>query len=737
MGNLPRLIERRATGSSRLQDRFSASPSTAKNLPLFRQALAVGHEVIYREVPYGVDSRARDAWLLSLSRMGALIDGVIYSMTQRDASRGYAMVGPVSTVLRVRNILHTADRGAGWREHVARLATSYYCTDMGALPQWYVDGSVTVSDDDGQVDVVRPPLRAIFHYDPTQCSLTGNWERPVRYYGDDKARDLVYGTVGRFCSMPVLESKYNGLGWCFMSRVTQVLRLLFAAIFGMQELMDARVPQGFLFISGLTRNEIEDAMGGYEALLEQFRREHFGATLILANDTGQPVGGEFLQVSQFPEGFNLREFVDLLMLGIALAAGLPASDLWDVNTGRGFGREGENRESFRRAGSKGRNAFALAHQEKLQQVLPGSVSFQYERHNADERMIEAAAAKAWLEVGVLQQQLGVPAEVYLSHMIDAGAISPEATEAVEDSIVTDVGELKEAEPDAAARTILRRDTQMKRHRASVLENPAHLDTIMHARSTHDRDPIVHLSVDDTGQERCLPLWESADAALRRTMFAAAAIVRQHESLEEIYEARWRDLVRAAEANTVDGNEAQDELEALVVATLLALFLRDTGDTDSDEYSAALAVVSGNYTMSDSATVARAVSDVPESVSGIITAEQQGVVDSSLMIDITSGDLTGAEARWPLWESVLTVGTTLAALAMAGAARLRWQIDPLKESCESCIALNGQVHSADTWLASGIMPQRTILDCFGRYCGCQLIATEDEERGDLAAVPLRS
>lgn len=74
------------------------------------------------------------------------------------------------------------------------------------------------------------------------------------------------------------------------------------------------------------------------------------------------------------------------------------------------------------------------------------------------------------------------------------------------------------------------------------------------------------------------------------------------------------------------------------------------------------------------------------------------------------------------------------------AKLRWKRNPLKDSCHSCIALDGVVKLATDWRDAGIEPRSPVLECFGGYCGCGfVIATADEPltRGPIPRVNLRA
>jgi hypothetical protein len=57
------------------------------------------------------------------------------------------------------------------------------------------------------------------------------------------------------------------------------------------------------------------------------------------------------------------------------------------------------------------------------------------------------------------------------------------------------------------------------------------------------------------------------------------------------------------------------------------------------------------------------------------------------------------------------------------AEYRWDIDPAKDSCETCLNLDGVVQTGEEWRLvmeeQGIYPRSPNLACTGRFCGCEL------------------
>ncbi|MFW6184821.1 MAG: hypothetical protein ACOC8X_13560 [Chloroflexota bacterium] len=69
-------------------------------------------------------------------------------------------------------------------------------------------------------------------------------------------------------------------------------------------------------------------------------------------------------------------------------------------------------------------------------------------------------------------------------------------------------------------------------------------------------------------------------------------------------------------------------------------------------------------------------------------------------------------------------------------RLQWVMDPAKENCSTCAALNGTVLTASEWRRIGIAPQLVGdgKECDGWRCGCRFVEVEAESVG-IDSVPV--
>lgn len=496
---------------------------------------------INREVAWSADSRARDKWLGTIWRHHPMMAGVISSMVERDKNRGWSLTGAYRTVKIVKEMLHKSDRGAGWREHIGQQALQYYTSDFGAAIQAYRGGErVKVKPNrNGDYDIIAPPVTAFFSYDSTNLRLSGNWKYPAVYQDPNKAnkaRKVPLGELLRFCSMRSPLEEMNGLGFCFMSRSVQLLRQMLTVLNHYDEMITGRVPRGFVTIKGISQAQFNEALGGFEAALARIGGDAFNGVIALANDGGREVEVKFTPVSQLPENFNVKEFYELMMMGLALCAGFPADEFWQISTGRGYGRGLEMENLSARAGDKGRNAFAVAHQEQLQAdgVLPARVMFEYYKYDVGEREQQARMLKVWADLLKTYLEIGLPKEAVHRIGVEESALPAWVTTAQEKAKANDIQSNVEgsAADDADAAVVMGGDAQeqlpepVSRIRERLLDDFEFRDRLESAKDATD-EPIVRYdwSVNSSGfaEHRITDLWRNAEEALARRSFPSAAI----------------------------------------------------------------------------------------------------------------------------------------------------------------------------------------------------------------------
>lgn len=137
---------------------------------------------------------------------------------------------------------------------------------------------------------------------------------------------------------------------------------------------------------------------------------------------------------------------------------------------------------------------------------------------------------------------------------------------------------------------------------------------------------------------------------------------------------------------------------------------------------------------------------PDSASAVLKAQRRRAVAEWLALQnpyINKFVEEVADQDWPVAQidqrSTLWVNKSLRSAYFAGLHEAEaetmkgWVYDPAKDHCQTCLLLNGQVHSLRDWLKSGFTPGCTCLECGGYNCGCKFV---DVEGGAVGRLPGR-
>ncbi len=369
------------------QPRFAVD--TRQIHDFFNKIYGFTKEAIFSEPKYQADSRKRDAWLAKVITKEPYLLGILQSVVAIDKNRGWTLIGGRNQVRKFVGILHNFQVSAdisGWRNGMSVTAQSYYQADLGSV-----------------VEIGRSlpngPLAALYTVDPTQCMLTGNSEKPLRYMPAKKEnQSWALNDYFRVPSLPSTNEKMFGLGYCAVSRCLDLAKLLVSLYEHEREKLGSKAPKGILTINGVTQQQWLQSLEESNDERAVLEREYYTGVQVLANgDSGPDIKVELTSLSGLPEEFDRREFLDMIIYGYALAFGYDPREFWPVSSG-GLSTATESESQHRRATSKGGLDFALGFQEKIQEELPPTLDFEFERRDVAGDMAEVEFQKAQLDV---------------------------------------------------------------------------------------------------------------------------------------------------------------------------------------------------------------------------------------------------------------------------------------------------------------------------------------------------
>lgn len=493
-----------------------------------------------QEPSYSPDSRRRDTWLRNFWRLEPHLAGVMNSVVALDKNRGWSLTGGRNQVYRLTAILHAAESAPGldgWRNFLSSQSLSYYATDMGTVCETGRDGE-------------GGPLRALFHTDSARCRLTGLSDTPLEYNPSTTVgrrggpQPWPLGSYFRVASMPSDDEQYNGLGFCAISRVLELAKLMVAVFRKDSEMLGARMPDGLLLLQGIQQSQWEDALADREAKMSAKEREYFGGVFVLASAGIDQIDAKLLALRQLPDNFNLQTFTDLLMFSYALAFGYSPREFWPVSSGAlGTATEAETQDN--NSTGKGESDFILNYQERLQDDLPETAWFEFDARDSKGDMevlaIQSAKADFVDKMSKLSSSDGVllPPERIMELAAQQGLV-PEDWLAIEGDIMADDTQSEELE----------------RARHMARSNPR----VQRAIARYPDEPIVRYS---WPSGRTMQLWDSAaDMQRRRAWPAAHARIRESVRLSRSIERAAAALESAPAEMELDDVKATEFLERM-------------------------------------------------------------------------------------------------------------------------------------------------------------------------------
>lgn len=461
-----------------------------------------------QEPPYSANSSKRDAWLLEFVKREPHIIGALSSVISVDKNRAWTLTGGRNQVNRYTAVLHDFDGGMGWREGLGRASNAFWGTDMGSATEL------------GRIGTIGP-VGALYNMDPTLCQLQANIDYPLRYNDPVKGwQDWPTADFFRVASMPSVQDKYRGLGFCAVSRCLELCKTMVAIYQHDQESLLARAPRGIMTIQGISPEQWQEAVASREGELDGLERQYFSQLLVLASMGVEQIDAKLIALSQLPAGFDIKVTTDLLMMGIALCFGYDVREFWAVSSGA-LGTATETENQHRKAGSKGGLDLIHGFQERLQEELPDALQFEFEERDQDADLRDAEVQQAQAKAVTMLYESGlregaplVSREEARQLLADKGIIPPGWTEAEEESIATDTEEAR-----------------VRRLREKVLSN----EVLRRAIELEPEEPVIRYKWDGTVKGRTIVLWDSGASALHRRAFPVAKAEQKRERVRFLVE----------------------------------------------------------------------------------------------------------------------------------------------------------------------------------------------------------
>lgn len=323
------------------------------------------------EPDYQADSRLRDTWLRQFVKLEPFLNGVLTNVVTIDKNRGWTMVGGDRVVRKYVSLCHNLGAAAdlrGWRPHLSQLSQSFNGTDIGAIDEIEYTGS---------------RMSNLYTVDPCLCRLTGNIKEPLEFNQPNEAATFWKPKdYFRIVDMPSTDEKMYGLGICAISRCLEMARIMVALYTHDKEKLLAKAPKGLLLLNGIDEQQWENTLTARETQMTALEKRYYQGVQVFASTGPEEITAKLVSLSSIPEGLNHDTFTNIVMYLYALCFKYDPREFWPVSGGQ-LGTATETEVQHRKATGKGGMDFALAFQERFQEILPQTIAFEFEARDVD------------------------------------------------------------------------------------------------------------------------------------------------------------------------------------------------------------------------------------------------------------------------------------------------------------------------------------------------------------------
>jgi len=646
-----------------------------------------------------------------------------------------------------RRLYEQTEFGAGWDMGLSKFLIDLWTQDNGSF--FEIIG-------EGQKDkpLMGLPL-GIAHLDAYRCIRTRNAEYPVVYTDTDGKRyKLHYTRVIMLAQMPSPRVEMNGVGFCALSRMINCAQNLMDISRYKQEKLGSRPARQILIGNGITAKEIMGAFQAAEAQMDSVGLSRYSKTIAFGTKQGgTQISLDSVDMASIPDGFNEQEATTLGMYTIALALGVDARELWPATASGATKADAMLQHMKARGKGPGQIREQLT-QQMNQKFLPQHLRFVFDFQDDDEDLMVADIKAKRADTRGARLEIG---EIDVRTARQEALANGDLTESQFIDLELNDGRLENS--DSVLTLFYSRDPEM----AALLETGVSDPLDVEANNSE-----AMLAMIDNDIRLCSQvLAQSPSVYKQKQARKALAALKKLRNLYEVGGKKGASQAAEAEAMPEEETPTQEEPEKPEApeepaAGAEVKGLPDDFEDDLEDYYDGLLdlldqerarnigendALRGAIEISTALLILAFLRGVNVPTQDLLSTEQAAALAEQLMhmrtaaqkltADISRGRYDGDEGlrklqnRLKLWENAVAAIYEQGKLYQPG-VRLRWDMNPLKEHCRDCVALNGKVHTAETWRALGIYPKSHDLECGGWNCGCSW--TETNEPLSVGAMP---
>lgn len=282
--------------------------------------------------PWGRYPKTRDQELRSFWHSESWLASVVYSVSIRNASFAWQVVGadpektqPKNTIRKVNQILKNSNRGKGWIDLITKTCIDLYTQDNGAF--WEIIRTKNNSP--------SSPVINIAYLDAAKCQRTGDPEYPV-IYTDRKGREHVmrWWQVRTIEEFPTGIEEVYGMQYCAVTRALLAAEIIQAIAVYKLEKVSGNFTKAVDIVSGVTQSKINDAVAlAEEQNLNQVLYRYSLPVILAGIDPTTNLSHIHIDLASLPDNFDEDTSFKWYVAQLAAAFGVDYQEIAPLMTG--------------------------------------------------------------------------------------------------------------------------------------------------------------------------------------------------------------------------------------------------------------------------------------------------------------------------------------------------------------------------------------------------------------------
>lgn len=326
--------------------------------------------------PWGMAQRFRDRELRAFWISEPWLASVVYSVSIRNASFAWEVVGsdpsatsPKNTIRAVQRVLNSSNRGRGWKNLITKTCVDLYTQDNGAF--WYLARRLNRPDQ---------PVMNIVSLDAGQCQRTGDLEYPVIYTNRRGVeRILNWWEVQTLEEFPSPIESALDMQLCAVSRCMLAAEIIQSLAVYKQEKISGTFSKAIDIVNNVTAQNIEDALEiDYEQRLNKGLLRYSIPIILPGVDPTATLSHIHIDLASLPDNFDEDASLKWYVAQLAAAFGVDYQEIAPLMTGN-LGSSQQSEIMHLKTRGKGPALIMGIIEDILNGggILPGNVRFRF------------------------------------------------------------------------------------------------------------------------------------------------------------------------------------------------------------------------------------------------------------------------------------------------------------------------------------------------------------------------